>query len=217
MLAAWIVGAGLLWVGESAYVSGGAEAAAVVIDAGHGGIDPGVTGRLTGVRECDLNLSVALELERLFSQSGLRVAMTRRTGEGLYGPDEPNKKSADMRRRGEIIAGSGADMMISVHMNFIGDARCAGTQVFYRDEAGRELAACIQNAVRTLQPGNRRTAHTGDYFVLKAGSMPSVIVECGFLSNAGDEALLTDEAYRRRLAWHIYDGAMEFLARRQKS
>lgn len=191
-----------------------AKTATVVIDAGHGGIDPGVVG-LNGQKESDLNLRVALYLKECFENAGIRVIMTRETETGLYDSDtkETEKKSQDMKRRGEIIKQSGADIMISVHMNSVSDKRCHGAQVFYQKGTKSTLAEYIQESiVKYVDKENKRVALTGDYFVLKAGAMPSVIVECGFLSNEADEKKLVQESYQREMAWAIYNGVMKYWA-----
>ena len=191
-----------------------AKALTVVIDAGHGGIDPGVVG-LSGQKESDLNLRVAVYLKDCFESAGINVIMTRETETGLYDPDtkETEKKSQDMRRRGEIIKQSEADLMISIHMNSVSDKRCYGSQVFFQKGSKSTLAEYIQESiVKYVDKENKRVALAGDYFVLKAGPMPSVIVECGFLSNANDEKKLMQESYQKEMAWAIYNGVMKYWA-----
>lgn len=185
----------------------------VVIDAGHGGDDPGAIG-CTGTVEAELNLAIAQKLQGLLSSAGATVIMTRENADGLYDGDRHTKKQRDMMNRGEIIKNSGADAMVSIHMNTFTDGKYSGTQVFFDtlSSHGRRLAESVQLAVKScLQPDNRREAKTGDYFILKAGVMPSVIVECGFISNAAEEAALCDEGYQGRMAWCIMLGLQSFF------
>lgn len=187
----------------------------VVIDAGHGGIDGGVVGRLTGQKESDINLAVSRRLQTELENAGLRVVQTRPTEAGLYGVSTSGYKKRDMQKRAQIIRDSVPSAVISVHQNFFSLSSRRGAQVFYRagSEASYLLACAVQTelngmeeCVRSVQP------LTGDYYILNCSEFPSVIVECGFLSNAQDEALLTDGDYQTKLAQTICRGALTFLA-----
>ena len=167
----------------------------VVIDAGHGGIDAGVRGKNSGVKESDINLAVARELAGCFKAAGFSAVMTRKSQAGLYGLPTKGFKLRDMKRRREIIEECGADMVISVHQNFYSDSARRGAQVFFRKEGMRRADPLV-----------------GDYFMLECTQSPSVIVECGFLSNAQDEELLLDGEYRHQLAYAIFCGAVEYLS-----
>lgn len=185
--------------------------ARVVIDAGHGGQDGGASGN--GVAEAEINLQVALQLEALLRQAGAEVVMTRSDGQAL---DAQNgfSKNQDMRARRRIISGSGAQAVLSVHMNnYPADASVHGPQVFYQkgDAAGQSLAECVQRALLSVEGQNHRVPKAGDYYVLDSG-VSGVIVECGFLSSASDAAKLTREDYQRQLAWAVYTGLSEYLA-----
>ena len=191
-----------------------AKGLSVVIDAGHGGIDPGVVG-VDGQKESELNLQVAMYLKDCFESAGVTVIMTRTTEAGLYGENtkESEKKREDMRNRGEIIKQSNADVMISIHMNAISDKRCRGAQVFHQKNTDATLAEHIQKSIiKYVDSENKRVSLTGDYFVLKAGTMPSVIVECGFLSNTAEAEKLADPTYQQQMAWGIYNGVMQYWA-----
>ena len=183
----------------------------VVIDAGHGGQDGGASGN--GTAEAQLNLQVALQLEGLLRQAGAEVVMTRGDEQAL---DAENgfSKNQDMRARRRVISGSGAQAVVSVHMNnYPADGSVHGPQVFYQqgDAAGKSLAECIQRALLTVEGQNHRVPKAGDYYVLDSG-VSGVIVECGFLSSASDVAKLTREDYQRQLAWAIYTGLTDYLA-----
>ncbi len=186
----------------------------VVIDAGHGGIDAGVRGKNSGVKESDINLAVARELAGCFKAAGFSAVMTRKSQAGLYGLPTKGFKLRDMKRRREIIEECGADMVISVHQNFYSDSARRGAQVFFRkgSEGGKQLAVSVQNSLNGMEGMRSADPLVGDYFMLECTQSPSVIVECGFLSNAQDEELLLDGDYRHQLAYAIFCGAVEYLS-----
>ena len=165
----------------------------VALDAGHGGIDGGVVGTTTGVRESDLNLAMAYLIKDKLENCGFKTVMTRTDENGLYGSATGGFKQRDMRRRREIINEAKADMVISVHMNKFSSPSRSGPQVFYDggSAAGKALADSMQTMLNGFT-GNGHSALAGDYYMLKCTSAPSVIVECGFLSNPDDEKKLTD-------------------------
>ena len=186
----------------------------VVLDAGHGGIDPGVVGMDTGVRESDINLAVVKILEKLFAEAGFCVVLTRTGTGGLYGLPTKGFKRRDMQKRREIIEEASPAVMLSVHQNYFpSDPSRRGGQAFYRmgSASGQKLAQSIQAELNTLSQ-REHSALTGDYYMLQCTNFTSVIVECGFLSNAEDEALLTDPSYREKLANAIFCGTLAFLS-----
>lgn len=187
----------------------------VVIDAGHGGIDGGVAGTRTKTQESDINLAISRILQRHFEEAGFCVVQTRPTEAGLYGVATPGYKRRDMEKRADIILSSGAAAVISVHQNFFRETGRRGAQVFFRESSsgGRALAERIQTSLNEMPECVKRTqALAGDYFILNCSETPSVIVECGFLSNAEDEALLLDEGYREKLCAAILQGTLSYLA-----
>ena len=203
---------GLMALGLSArarYVSALNQARpAVVLDAGHGGFDPGAVGA-SGVCECDINLSIAAMLRAELVERGYSVVMTR-DDENALG----RTKREDMDTRRDIIERSGADYVISIHLNANADTSCYGPVVLYHKESdtGYRLALSMQDTLNTLLEIERpRTVQTGNYFILSSGSMPAVIVECGFLSNTADEALLVTPAYQARVAEAIAAGLDAFV------
>ena len=184
----------------------------VVIDAGHGGFDGGAKGSITGVNEDGLNLAVAKKLKSLFEKNGYTVVMTRETDEAIG-----DTKDEDMARRREIIADTNADIVISIHMNKFSDGSVCGPQVFFYESSveGEKLAKLIQQELNTaLEPPKDRIEHPEDYFILCSGDSPAVIVECGFLSNEREEALLQDDEYQMNCAKAIYLGADLYMSQR---
>lgn len=185
----------------------------VVIDAGHGGIDSGVVGISTKVKESELNLKVAKKLEKTLKEYGFNVVMTRTNGNGLYGLHTKNRKRRDMEERARIIKEAQPDAVVSIHMNYFSQSKQRGAQVFYKkdNEQGKELARCIQEVLALNIEHCDRLYLAGDYYIVNCTDYPSVIVECGFLSNAYDEQLLITDEYQQKLAYYIALGIMKFL------
>ena len=188
----------------------------ILVDAGHGGTDGGARAKDSGTWEKELNLQTALALKSLLEADGAAVIMTRETD-----MQYSENKRADLTARLKLATDGSADLVISIHMNEYRTRRVSGPQVFYRagQEDSRLLAGCIQEAlISVLNPAKKRTAMAGDYFILSL-DIPSVLVECGFISNASEEALLLTAEYREKVAQGILDGIVEFYAlkERQKS
>lgn len=189
------------------------EKLCVVIDAGHGGADPGKVG-VNDQLEKDINLKIAKLLQQFLQTEGVEVIMTRENDDGLYDEGASNKKVQDMKRRLEIIEASDAVLVVSIHQNSYHEEYVKGAQVFYyaTSEKSKHLAEVLQEQLRMLEPDNNREAKGNDsYFLLKKTSKPIVIVECGFLSNREEAAKLSDEVYQEKLAWNIHMGIMKCL------
>lgn len=189
----------------------------VMIDPGHGGIDPGAIGR-TGVLEDNINLEIALKLRKLIEQSGGVGLMIREDDSGLYSEGRArirDKKNEDLKERHKMINESEADILISIHLNFFPQSQYYGAQCFYNsgDEEGKKLAELIQTElIDVIQNNNTRKAKSIDtVYLLKNNKMPGVLVECGFLSNYEEERLLQDENYQEKLAWAIFMGMMKYF------
>lgn len=190
----------------------------IVIDAGHGGFDPGKVG-INGAEEKTLNLQVALRLKALLESEGLEVIMTREDENGLYREKTQNKKVEDMRKRCEIITEAMPVFTVSIHQNSYQEEYVKGAQTFYygKSPEGKELAEIIQTSmVERLDKENHRTAKANEsYYLLKRTPTPTVIVECGFLSNAQEAQLLTTEEYQEQVAWAIHMGVIQYLNKKQ--
>lgn len=202
---------------EQAVFSSADEKMKIVIDAGHGGIDGGVKGIKTGIKESDLNLSIAQKLQDEFLEIGFEVVLTRPTQDGLYGTSAKGFKKRDMLKRKEIVEESNPALVLSIHQNFYPTHSTRGAQVFYHpsNEKSKTLALCVQeklNALYTKQNVKGRSAFSADYFMLTCTLAPSVIVECGFLSNEKDEKLLVQESWQKHLAESIVAGALAYFS-----
>lgn len=201
---------------EGRSVPGGTENEkwCVVLDAGHGGDDPGKVG-INGAEEKDINLEIT-KLVKMFLEAGdVRVVLTREDDGGLYDANASNKKVQDMKRRVEIIEKAGAAAVVSIHQNSYPEEYVHGAQVFYYDGSsqGQRLAERIQERlIVQVDPENTRKIKANDsYYLLKKTGAPIVIAECGFLSNHTEAGKLCTPEYRERVAWAIYIGIMQYL------
>jgi N-acetylmuramoyl-L-alanine amidase len=190
------------------------EKPVVVIDVGHGGNDPGKVGA-NQVLEKDINLQIALKLEKFLQQSDLSVVLTRREDKGLYDEAAGNKKAQDMQRRIALIEEVNADLVVSIHQNSYHDEAVYGPQCFYYKDSqeGERIAKLLQEQLNEgLEVEHPREVKANDsYYMLKKSAVPTVIAECGFLSNRTEEALLSDEGYQERLAWNLYLGILKYF------
>ncbi len=186
----------------------------IVLDAGHGGIDGGVKGINTGVTESDINLSVVKKLETYLVSAGISVVLTRSSDAGLYGVASSTLKRRDMLKRKEIIEKAAPTMVVSVHMNYYPNSMRRGGQVFFREnnEKSKALALSLQKSLNGLYKDVKDyTPLTGDYYILNCTDYPSVIAECGFLSNPQDETLLITEEFQSELAYSLFTGIIGYL------
>ena len=185
----------------------------IVIDAGHGGSDNGVVSK-NGTKESVVNLKIAEKLKAQLEEGGFFVVMTRTTDKGA---DEVGSfKQEDFRKRKAIVEKACPDMLVSVHCNKFPSSDRRGAQVFYNklSDEGKNLADVLQksvNGLNSIYTGRTFDALSGDYFMLNLTRSPSVIVECGFLSNEEDEALLCSEDYIDKLVYTLYDGVVAYF------
>lgn len=193
----------------------------IVVDAGHGGYDGGARARDSGLWEKEINLAVAKQVEKALTQRGAAVFMTRTGDEDLCSDSRPSHKTMkreDMENRVALAVEAKADMVLSIHMNEYRDRTQSGPQVFYRQgcDSGRLLAGAMQEAlIARLQPKKERAALAGDYFILQL-DVPSVLIECGFISNAAEEKLLLSKDYQQRLGEAIAKGVESYAALAQQ-
>ncbi|MBR2498241.1 MAG: N-acetylmuramoyl-L-alanine amidase [Clostridia bacterium] len=187
----------------------------IVLDAGHGGIDGGVCGVKTGVKESEINLKVVKSLEKYLISAGMGVTLTRNSDAGLYGMATSNLKKKDMQKRRDIIKSVEPHLVVSIHMNKYSLSTRRGAQVFYKagDERAKLLASNIQTCFNEMEEAVRECSIlTGDYYVLNCTEYPSVIAECGFLSNPEDEALLITKEYQDSIAYNVFKGIVGYLS-----
>ena len=186
----------------------------IVLDPGHGGEDGGAVSP-KGVRESDLNLSVSLRTRDLLRFLGIPVSMTRETDVSVYSPEAgtvSEKKVSDLKNRVKQVAQTPGALLVSIHQNIFPEAKYYGTQVFYAETEGSEaLAKGLQaRFTRELDPSNHRQAKAcQNVYLLSKIQCPGVLVECGFLSNPREEALLQTEAYQKKIAAVLAAGLTE--------
>lgn len=186
----------------------------VVLDSGHGGMDPGKKSN-SGILEKDINLSIAQKLKELLEQEQISVVMTRTDDAGLYTDADSNKKIADMKKRCAIIDDCKADIVVSIHQNSFESEKIKGAQVFYYKHSaeGKRLAHILQESFKKhLDEDNKRVEKEDTtYYMLLHTSAPTVIAECGFLSNREEAALLNTQEYQQKVAKALCDGILEYF------
>lgn len=191
----------------------------IIVDAGHGLPDGGAVGMM-GTIESELNIKIAKFLREELEKNGFTVIMTREDDKTIA--EDPGsiseRKREDMHKRLDIINSSGADMVVSIHMNKFTQSQYRGAQVIYSGNfsESKELASAIQRRLRSL-PDNtsKRTEAKAPkgIFLLKNAQIPAVIAECGFLSNYDEEKLLNTKKYQKELASAIFGGIEDYYER----
>lgn len=186
----------------------------ICIDSGHGGNDPGKIG-VAGTKEKEVNLAIALKLKKSLEKQNIRVVMTRTDDRNLAGANGTNEKTSDMKNRVAKMDSEQPDAVISIHQNSYTDSTAKGAQVFYYSESekGKKLAEVLQKSlIENADPENHRMAKANtSYYILKNTSAPTVIVECGFLSNLEEERLLNTAQYQEKLVDALQKGICEYL------
>ena len=203
-----------VWSVRSVSTKKTVEKMKVLIDAGHGGDDPGKVSS-DGTKEKDLNLAIATKLGTYLKKQGLEVYYTRQKDDGLDSPGASNKKVQEMQNRCAVVENVNPNFMISIHQNSFSDGQVHGAQVFYyaTSEESKLLGESLQQSlVSHVDPKNHRKAKANEsYYILKKTKCPSVIVECGFLSNAEECKKLKTDAYQRKIVEAIYQGILIYL------
>ena len=179
----------------------------IVVDPGHGGEDPGKVG-INDVLEKDLNLQIAKKVKKLLEEAGIKIVMTR-TNDKV-----PDAKKEDLNQRVQLINDTKPKLALCIHQNSYPDAKIKGAQVFYHTitPEAEDVATIVQEQLRTVDPTNTRQIKENDtYFMLKNTQVPTIIVECGFLTNPDEAAKLTQEDYQDKLAQAICEGVVKWL------
>lgn len=185
----------------------------VVIDAGHGFPDNGAVSE-SGIYENEINLEIAKNLEKKLKKAGMTVIMTRKDSNSLSN-SKTNNKREDLNKRVSIRDASNADLFVSIHLNHFSDAKYSGAQVFYGggNEESETAANILQsNLIKIVDPNNKRTPMKSDnIYIIKNTKIPSVLVECGFLSNPTEAKLLSTSEYQKKISTALYCGICEYL------
>lgn len=185
----------------------------VIIDAGHGGSDPGKVG--TGdILEKEINLAIAKKVETQLKKEKIKVIMTREEDRMLTGDADSGSKAQDMKERVELINKELPQIAVSIHQNSYQDASVHGAQVFYYSgsQEGERAAGIMQNALLAFDADNTRQPKANDtYYLLRRTQVPTIIVECGFLSNPEEAGNLCLDEYQEKVAQAICQGILEFI------
>ncbi|MBQ8297231.1 MAG: N-acetylmuramoyl-L-alanine amidase [Ruminococcus sp.] len=195
-----------------------AQKPVIILDAGHGGMDGGCS-TADGVPEKGINLNILLTLRDMLEINGYEVITTRDTDTSIHDKGIEgiaNQKSSDMDNRLEIFNSNPNAICLSIHQNQFTDPKYSGAQMFYSDSnsSNEALAQTLQNKfVENLQPGNNREIKLcgKELFLCYYSENPTVMVECGFLSNPEEAELLKTEEYQRKVAFTIFSGINEFV------
>ena len=179
----------------------------IVIDPGHGGEDPGKVG-VNGALEKELNLKIADKLKKLLEEKNIQIVMTRE--------DDfvPESKKEDLQKRVDLINEVKPEIVICIHQNSFTDQTVAGPQVFYHgsSEISKQIAQMLQEELWLVDEEHQRQIKGNEnYYMLSETEVPTVIVECGFLSNAADEEKLKTEEYQEQIAHAICTGITKWL------
>ena len=190
----------------------------VIIDAGHGGEDGG-TQSADGVLEKDINLSISLKIDEILRSLGIKTVLIRDGDYMIYDEDSNTirqKKVSDIHNRKKYMDEYKSSIFLSIHQNYFIESKYSGAQVFYskNDDLSPEIAQSIQDSIRNnIQPENeRKIKQSGtEIYLLYYATVPTVMVECGFLSNKNEtENLVTDE-YQKKIAFSIVEGILNYL------
>ncbi|KPV57116.1 N-acetylmuramoyl-L-alanine amidase [Paenibacillus sp. A3] len=190
----------------------------IALDAGHGGPDGGARSK-DGLEEKDVNLAIALALRDYLQQSGALVVMTREDDRDLAAPETKGyskRKTEDLLKRAEFVTKQKSNLFVSIHLNSIPSPRWSGAQTFfYPNHADNStLATLIQEEMKRNLKNTDRVAKQADkeIYLLKAMTIPSALVEVGFLSNPGEAQLLRDPVYQKKIATSIYQGILRYYS-----
>lgn len=190
----------------------------VVLDPGHGGEDPGAVSDYNKISEKNINLYIGLKVKELLEKEGVEVIMTRTEDKLEYTntTSETNMRHQDLTRRKKLMDESGANAIVSIHLNKFPKTSIHGAQVFFPNEPkeSKTLAVNLQQTLKeVVEPGNSREAliKREPIIILKDSKVPTAIVECGFLSNAEEEQKLASVEYQDKLAEAIKIGIMKYI------
>ncbi|MBP3462426.1 MAG: N-acetylmuramoyl-L-alanine amidase [Tyzzerella sp.] len=183
------------------------EEPVIVIDPGHGGEDPGKVG-VNDILEKDINLQISMKVRDLLEEVGITVVMTREDDK------VPDRKKEDLGERVELINKTKPTLALCIHQNSYTTPDIFGAQVFYhtKTEEAEDIATLVQESMRAIDPNNKREIKENDtYYMLKFSEVPTIIVECGFLTNPTEAQKLTTEEYQNEVAFAICEGIVKWL------
>lgn len=181
----------------------------IILDAGHGGKDKGTS--VGKIYESDINLSIVKKLKKELIKHGVDVILTREGDYDLSAPNVYRRKKSDFDNRIKIINNSGADLYLSIHINYLLDSRYYGSQVFYTD-SNSDLAVAIQDSlIANLHSPLKSKRLNDSIYMYKNLSIPGVLIECGFLSNDSERRLLIKGEYQKKIVDSIVQGLIKYF------
>jgi N-acetylmuramoyl-L-alanine amidase len=188
----------------------------IVIDPGHGGIDPGAVG-YNDIKEKDIVLNVSKQLQSLLSHAGAKVYMTRESDIDLSISESGSlltRKREDLKNRVELANKNKADLYLSIHVNAFPSSQWYGAQTFYQrnQPESKKLAQAVQSELINIMGNTTRVAKPEDFFTTRNTKMAAVIIELGFISNPKEARLLTQKNYQRKLTNAIYRGVVKYYS-----
>lgn len=208
-LVVFLTGIIICWATSSSRLAG----KIIIIDAGHGGIDPGAN--RPGILEKDINLAVALYIKNILNSHGAKVILSRESDVDLSDQCDNTKVRGryhkDLAARLELVEKSDADLFVSIHANSNGNAKRRGAECFYsaKSAPGKVLANTIQAELHTTVNANEK-ANPGNYFVLRRNKVPAVLIEAGYITNREERTLLMSSDYQQKLASAIASGIIKY-------
>ena len=179
----------------------------IVIDPGHGGEDPGKVG-VNDILEKEVNLQISMKVKELLEEVGITVVMTRENDK------VPDRKKEDLEKRVKLINKTKPTLALCIHQNSYTTPDIFGAQVFYhtKTEEAEDIATLVQESLHAIDLANMREIKENDtYYMLKFSEVPTIIVECGFLTNPTEAEKLTTEAYQDEVAFAICEGIVKWL------
>ena len=180
----------------------------IVVDAGHGGKDPGTVYK--DIYEKDINLSISLYLEEYLSEYGATVVLTRDSDNDLSYGETNHRKKTDFDNRIKIINNEYTDMYLSIHLNYLSNKKYYGAQVFY-NKNNENLAKSIQEYLNNNLETDREIKEIpSSTYMYKKLEKRGVLIECGFLSNASERSKLITEKYQRKVAKVIAEAVVNY-------
>lgn len=180
----------------------------IVVDAGHGGLDPGTVYK--DIYEKDINLKISLYLEQYLSEYGASVILTRNSDDDLSNGVTNHRKKTDFDNRIKIINNKYTDMYLSIHLNYLASSKYYGAQVFYNND-NKVLAETIQTYINKVLNSDREIkAIPVSIYMYSRLNKPGVLIECGFLSNANERGLLITDNYQQKIAKTIAESIVNY-------
>ncbi len=196
--------------GQTGGKTGDLAGKVIVIDPGHGGSNPGATGP-GGVTESSVNLAVGLKVKKLLENGGAKVILTRATDRTVAAPG--SSLGEELQARLDAADANKADIFVSLHSNDNPNSSIQGTMTFYNAANARPLAESIQKAVIKSTGAVDKNVESATFYVLRNASMPSVLVEMGFMSNPQEEQKLANAGYQDKIAQGVYRGITGYFAK----